>query len=42
MFMTVRDDALGENYVLQFCSGTYSEVTGQIGGSRSNQFIRGT
>ena len=26
MFVTVREDAFGEDYVLKFCGGTYSEV----------------
>ena len=26
MFVTVRESAFGENKVLEFCGGTYSEV----------------
>ena len=26
MFETVEEDAFGENYLLKFCGGTYSEV----------------
>ena len=26
MFVTVKEDAFGQHYVLKFCGGTYSEV----------------
>ena len=38
MFMTIGEDAFGEDYVLKFCGGTHSEVK-ESGESASSQFL---
>ena len=40
MFVTVREDAFGDDYVLKFCGRTGKTKIG--GGVRLNQFVCGT